>query len=128
MDDDFNTPAALAHFQHLRGEVNRLLATGLSGAAAAAARQTFRTYGHVLGLFQLPVGEWEFKELEFRVGASGATGQARLSDAEVERLLTERNEARRRKNFRQADEIRALLAAHSITIEDRPDGTSRWKR
>jgi len=128
MDDDFNTPAALAHFQHLRGEVNRLLATGLSAAAAAAAHRTFRTFGHVLGLFQLPVREWEFKDLEFRIGASGATGQARLSDADIERLLAERNEARRRKNFARADEIRASLSAQGIAIEDRPDGTSRWKR
>ncbi|MER3422523.1 MAG: hypothetical protein C4293_04095, partial [Nitrospiraceae bacterium] len=50
------------------------------------------------------------------------------SDEEIERLLTERNEARRRKDFAKADAIRRALTAQGITIEDRPDGTSRWKR
>jgi cysteinyl-tRNA synthetase len=42
--------------------------------------------------------------------------------------VAERNEARRQKNFKKADEIRQLLAADGIIIEDKPDGTSRWKR
>jgi cysteinyl-tRNA synthetase len=51
-----------------------------------------------------------------------------LADVEIERMLIERNEARRRKDFNRADEIRKLLAGHGIIIEDKPDGTSRWKR
>jgi cysteinyl-tRNA synthetase len=51
-----------------------------------------------------------------------------LSDEEIEHLIAERNEARRKKDFKRADDIRTKLVAFSITIEDRPDGTSRWKR
>jgi cysteinyl-tRNA synthetase len=51
-----------------------------------------------------------------------------LTDEEIERQVAERNEARRRKDFKKADDIRAELASVGITIEDRPDGTSRWKR
>jgi cysteinyl-tRNA synthetase len=41
----------------------------------------------------------------------------------------ERNEARKQKNFKKADEIRQFLKeSHGITIEDKPDGTSRWYR
>ncbi len=40
----------------------------------------------------------------------------------------ERNEARKQKDFKKADEIRQFLASHGIVIEDKPDGTSRWKR
>ena len=35
---------------------------------------------------------------------------------------------RKKKNFEKADEIRQFLASHGIVIEDKPDGTSRWKR
>jgi cysteinyl-tRNA synthetase len=132
MDDDCNTPSAIAQFQHSRGEVNGLLTTGLSRRAAADARETFRRLGKVLGLFQLPIKDWEFKDLRFEGGTDDrerrTTGPVPLTDAEIERLLAERNEARRAKNFARADEIRATLAARGITIEDRPDGTSRWKR
>jgi len=132
MDDDCNTPAAIAQFQQLRGEVNGLLKTGLSGRACAEAHDAFRRLGRVLGLFQLPVKDWEFRDLQFRLGTtdqgSGTTDATALTDTEIEHLLAARNEARRARNFARADEIRATLAARGITIEDRPDGTSRWKR
>ena len=132
MDDDCNTPAAIAQFQQLRGEANGLLKTGLSGRACAEARDAFRRFGRVLGLFQLPVKDWEFRDLQFRLGTTdqgnGTTDATALTDTEIEQLLAARNEARRARNFARADEIRATLAARRITIEDRPDGTSRWKR
>lgn len=137
MDDDFNTPAAIAQLQVLRGEVNRLLESGLSKEACNQARETFRSLGHVLGLFQLSFREWAFG-VEVRPGTAelvivGEKADVRvnkqsLTDAEIEQKLDERNEARRRKDFAAADTIRAELASFGITIEDRPDGTSRWKR
>ena len=51
-----------------------------------------------------------------------------LTDEQVERKLADRDEARRKKDFAKADEIRAELDLFGITIEDRTDGTSRWKR
>jgi cysteinyl-tRNA synthetase len=51
-----------------------------------------------------------------------------MSDAAIEVKVAERNEARKQKNFKKADEIRRYLASHGIIIEDKPDGTSRWKR
>ncbi|MEE8151427.1 MAG: cysteine--tRNA ligase, partial [candidate division NC10 bacterium] len=59
MDDDFNTPAAFAQLQLLRGELNRLLETGLSKQAREQAREAFRSLGQVLGLCQLSFREWE---------------------------------------------------------------------
>src|SRR5207249_10015462 len=53
LDDDFNTPMALAVIQNLRGNVNRLLEQGLSTESRQRARAAFREFGHVLGLFQL---------------------------------------------------------------------------
>jgi cysteinyl-tRNA synthetase len=51
-----------------------------------------------------------------------------LTDKEIESKLAERLEARRKKDFAKADEIRKSLAAQGVIIEDKPDGTSRWKR
>jgi cysteinyl-tRNA synthetase len=120
MDDDFSTPGAIAQFQLLRGELNRLIDAGLSRRSAQQAREHLRSFGQVLSLFQSSWREWEYE--------GEAAGAAALADEEIERKLAERNEARRRKDFARADEIRAELASLGIIIEDRPDGTSRWKR
>ena len=120
MDDDFNTPEAVAELQGFRSEVNKLLEAGLSTKAGKQARELFRSLGSVLGLFQLE--QWQFNVVLSDIGVSG------LTDAEIDRLKDERNEARKQKNFARADEIRKTLAEKGITLEDRPDGTTRWKR
>jgi cysteinyl-tRNA synthetase len=53
---------------------------------------------------------------------------AKNEDEIIQQKIDERNEARKRKDFAKADEIRKSLAAQGIIIEDKPDGTSRWKR
>jgi len=120
MDDDFNTPAAVAELQGFRSAVNKLLEAGLSTEARGQARQLFRSLGSVMGLFQL--GKWQFKVDLSDIGVSG------LDEKEIEEKVKERNEARRQKDFKKADEIRQSLASYGIVIEDKPDGTSRWKR
>jgi len=120
MDDDFNTPAAVAELQGFRSAVNKLLEAGLSTEAREQARQLFRSLGSVMGLFQL--GKWQFKVDLSDMGVSG------LDEKEIEEKVKERNEARKQKDFKKADEIRQFLASRGIVIEDKPDGTSRWKR
>jgi len=120
MDDDFNTPAAVAELQGFRSAVNKLLETGLSTKAREKARQLFRFLGSVTGLFQLE--KWRFNVDLSDIGVIG------LDEKEIEEKVKERNEARKQKDFKKADEIRQFLASHSIVIEDKPDGTSRWKR
>jgi cysteinyl-tRNA synthetase len=130
LDDDFNTPMALAVIQNLRGNVNKLLERGVSTGSRQRARAAFREFGHVLGLFQLE--EWQFgeKAVDLRgIEVLPSTGQLSvLQKDQIEQLVAERLEARRKKNFARADEIRRLLASHGIIVEDKPDGTSRWKR
>jgi len=171
LDDDFNTPMALAVIQNLRGNVNRLLEQGLSTESRQRAREAFREFGNVLGLFQLDT--WRFNPVrpqvsevvsvqdEARAGLKGPHRQAileaerqqaqagnldskqprrpklppselsavlALTDEEIEGRRLERDEARKQKDFKKADEIRQFLASHGIVIEDKPDGTSRWKR
>jgi cysteinyl-tRNA synthetase len=120
MNDDLSTPAAIAKLQGYRSELNKLLAVGLSNSARKDARETFRSMGGVLGLFQLE--RWQFNADPSEIGTSGPT------EEDIEVKLQERNEARKRKDFAKADEIRKSLAAQGIIVEDKPDGTTRWKR
>ena len=130
MDDDFNTPKALAVIQNLRGNVNKLLERGVSTESRQQARSAFREFGKILGLFQL--NKWQFSNKP--VGLTGieavvSTGKlSPLQTEQIEKLIAERLEARKKKDFARADEIRKALAADGIIIEDKPDGTSRWKR
>jgi cysteinyl-tRNA synthetase len=143
MDDDFNTPAAIAALQGLRSDANKMLEKGLSTEARRTVRNEFRSIGEVLGMFQLDAEEWQFNPLkieafeEVRVSEYLSVGmgesatvlkRGRLADAEIEAKIAERAEAKRMKDFKRADAIRAELASQGITIEDKPDGTSRWKR
>jgi cysteinyl-tRNA synthetase len=128
LSDDLNTSTALAQLQKLRNEVNKWLATGLSRAVGVQVRETYATIGQVLGLFQLSPQVWEFKEIEFhsQMGPVQSTDSS-LSPETVEQLIEDRNRARRNKEFAKADQIRQQLTAMGVTIEDRADGSSRWK-
>jgi cysteinyl-tRNA synthetase len=134
MEDDFNTPVAIAALQGMRNGVNKLLDEGLSTEARKIAKEEFCSLGNCLGLFQL--GKWQFNFMIELAGVVRASSSVRanltirttLTDSEIEGKVSERNEARKQKDFKKADEIRQFLASHGIVIEDKPDGTSRWKR
>jgi cysteinyl-tRNA synthetase len=133
MDDDFNTSVAIAELQRLKGDVNKLLSQGLSTEARRVAREGFRSLGASLGLLQLD--KWQFGDqdvpltgVEARVTGGQLSPKTELTVEQIEQQIAERLHAKRKKNFAQADEIRQFLASHGIVIEDKPDGTSRWKR
>ena len=127
MDDDLNTPNALAALQTLRGEANKAREVGLSGEMRRVVRQEFRALGIVLGLLQTDT--WRFKSQRQQPSSGGAEASTdTLSDEDIADKLAARLAAKRSKNYQLADQLRAELASHGITIEDRPDGTSRWKR
>ncbi|MGH7146734.1 MAG: cysteine--tRNA ligase [Nitrospiraceae bacterium] len=144
MDDDFNTSVAIAELQRLKSDINKLLSQGLSTEARKIAREEFRSLGNVLGLFQLD--KWQFAEplppgkfitamqeagQHYKPSGSSVWSPAQggsISDEEIEEKRRERDEARKQKDFKKADEIRQFLSSHGIVIEDKPDGTSRWKR
>ncbi|MBI3356650.1 MAG: cysteine--tRNA ligase [Nitrospirae bacterium] len=133
MDNDLNTPAAVAQLQKLRGQVNKLLQQGLSTHARQRARQAFRSVGTVLELFQLD--KWQFgdkavplKGEQITAMAGQLTPSNHMSDEQIKAKIAERAEAKKRRDFKVADAIRVELASEGVTIEDKPDGTSRWKR
>ncbi|MCZ6802276.1 MAG: cysteine--tRNA ligase [Nitrospirae bacterium] len=128
MDDDFNTPKALAELHQFRGLVNTRIKDGLSQKQRNTIREVFRRLGKVLGLFQLSVHAWEFRGLTFVTDSRIDGPPKRVSDEWIQEKLQKRVEAREKKDYATADQTRQELASKGIIIEDRPDGTTRWKR
>jgi cysteinyl-tRNA synthetase len=125
MDDDFNTPVAIAELQRFKSEVNKLLGQGLSTEARNVAREEFRSLGSSLGIFQLDKFTFVGRPTGFRLMPDE---DDQLPEEQINQLVEKRLDARKKKNFEKADEIRQFLASHGIVVEDKPDGTSRWNR
>ena len=120
MDDDFNTPEATAALQGLVTEINRAKDANDWGKASALAAE-LKKLGGVLGVLSPAAGR--ISTQEHPGGASRA-----LSDADIERLITERRAARAARNFKESDRIRDELTQAGIVLEDKPDGTTTWRR
>ncbi|MBO0611554.1 MAG: cysteine--tRNA ligase [Pseudomonadota bacterium] len=116
MDDDFNTPEAIAVLFELAGDINRIRKTQ-SDASAAALGALLQRLGNVVGLLQEDPESW-FK---------GAAGAGDLDDAAIESLIQQRLDARKAKQWAESDRIRDELKAQGVLLEDGAGGTT-WKR
>ncbi len=112
LDDDLNTPRALAVLFDLAREIHRSSDPGRRAALAA----TLRASAGLIGVLGMTPEAW------FTAGQPMALGEP-----EVDALLAERQQARLQRDFARADQIRDELAAQGIIIEDRPEG-ARWRR
>jgi cysteinyl-tRNA synthetase len=119
MDDDFNTPGALAVLFDLAREINRV--RGEDPAHAARLGVQLRRLGGILGLIG---GDPE--EYLKQAAPAAKTGEG-LSAARIEQLIAERNEARKRKDWAEADRIREGLKVQGVVLEDRA-GETLWRR
>ncbi|MDQ5839434.1 MAG: cysteine--tRNA ligase, partial [Acidobacteriota bacterium] len=108
MDDDLNTSVALAAIHTLKTEVNKAIDShALREDDRRDILALVERFNSVLNIFP--------------------DEEPALLDADIQRLIEERQQARYRRDFARADEIRDQLAARGITLEDTRDGV-RWKR
>jgi cysteinyl-tRNA synthetase len=117
MDDDFNTPEALAVMQGVARTLNLAKAAGNVSAASNGAA-TLRALGATLGVLQQDPDSY----------LKRSAGSQSLSDGEVETLLAARRAARAVKDFAESDRIRDALSAAGILLEDKPGGRTEWRR
>jgi cysteinyl-tRNA synthetase len=108
MDDDFNTPEAMAVLFDLANEVNK------TSSAALAAQ--LKVLGATLGLLQR-------EPVEFLQGGA-VTG---LDEAQINAQIAARNAAKQAKNWAEADRIRKELLAAGVVLEDSASGTT-WRK
>jgi cysteinyl-tRNA synthetase len=106
--DDLNTPKAFAALHELRGEA-------VKGVKPAAA--SLKASAQLIGLLQLSSAQWT----AFHPASAG------VDENKVVSLIEARNNARKAKNFKEADRIRDELKAMGIELEDTKDGSTKWK-
>ena len=123
MDDDFNTPEALAVLQSLARELNTAKAAGQDAAAGALAAE-LRSLAGILGILAYEPGEWLARRSVLTAGESAGEG---LDDARIDALVAARTAARRARNWAESDRIRDELAAAGVILEDASGGTT-WRR
>jgi cysteinyl-tRNA synthetase len=152
MDDDLNTPEAIAVLQRMTREINLAKDTGKEKKAAALSAELL-SLAKVLGILTLPAEKWFKLPKPLAAGAVAASADlgpddagdlepgsvgltvqghaprvAISDDAEVERLIEARIAARKAKDFAESDRIRDELAAAGVIVEDKPGGKSTWRR
>jgi cysteinyl-tRNA synthetase len=126
MDDDFNTAQALGYFYDLQRHLNSLLDISKGRpteeiiSMLKKASDHFQKLGWVLGLFQ------HNPEVYLNEQKKEGLKRLNLSEEDIFRFIDERNQARKEKNWKRADEIRNNLLSKGIVLEDTPSGTI-WK-
>jgi cysteinyl-tRNA synthetase len=113
MNDDFNTPLAVSVLFDLANEVNKtksqILARQLQGLAGT------------IGLLQRPAQE-------FLHASPAGANEAAYNEAMIDEKIAARAEAKKSRNFAEADRIRAELLENGILLEDKPGGVTEWRR
>ncbi len=128
MDDDFNTSEAMAVLFDLANEVNK--------TKSIEAASLLKDLGAVVGLLQRDPNEFlqgrkDYVDVlepgEYKFSGSDLSDTFTFSDQSIDERIKNRNEAKKAKNFAEADRIRKELADTGIILEDTPQGTT-WRR
>jgi len=126
MDNDFNTAAATGHLFDLSRALNRVhdvcggRPDGQTATLLVEGARRLREQAGILGLLQASPEAFFGEQQRPYLAAAG------IDEWEVERLVAERTQARKEKNWARADEIREMLGRMSVTVEDGPEGT-KWR-
>ena len=111
LDDDLNTPQALAELARIAGEARK----AVTAEDKVRLKSELLGAGLALGLLQQEAADWFGR---------GATVD---DDSRIQSLIDERNEAKKNRDFARSDAIRDQLAAEGVMLEDTAQGV-RWKR
>ncbi|OGP51355.1 MAG: cysteine--tRNA ligase [Deltaproteobacteria bacterium RBG_13_43_22] len=123
LEDDFNTAQAIGHMYELTRQLNRTMDTvrpkELKGLADPFNRAAglLKQYGQLLGILTRPPQDFLDQEKTRLLNKKG------LSAETIERLIAERNQARKEKDWARADGLRERLVEMNILLKDSPRGT-----
>jgi cysteinyl-tRNA synthetase len=120
MDDDFNTPGAVAALFQLAGEANKTASPRTAGQLKAL--------GGLLGLLQQDPQAYLRAPTRYKAGAPAGALAASMGDRDIQDLIDARAVAKRERNFAEADRVRAVLREAGIELEDKPGGATNWRR
>lgn len=126
MDDDFNSARAIGIIFDTIHKINRILDQQIdflspeTEKTIKVAQADILRAGNVLGIFL------EQPKVYFEKGLSKRLEKTSIDPVLIDKLVKERTEARKTKNWQKADKIRKQLQAMNVTVEDRPKGTV-WK-
>ncbi len=112
MDNDFNTPQALVAFQDLVKLGNKAISTGAADETLTFILSSLKKLGGIFGFL--------------RIGGVSTEKEEELPE-EAAKLINEREDARKNKDWKRADEIRNQLSEMGILVEDTSKGV-KWKR
>jgi cysteinyl-tRNA synthetase len=122
LSDDLNTAQALAAMYDFVREANIAMDKGeFAQGDVAPAQEFLASFDKVFAIVEDNDAE-KLKNLGYETGSDDA------SDAEIEKLVAERQTARQRRDFAASDRIRKELLERGIILEDTKDGNVRWKR
>ena len=113
MDDDINTPEAIAVLFDLAGEVNK--------TKSIEAASLLKNLGAVLGILQNP------NYFQSATGSFTSSNGNMPSDLHIEQQILKRLTAKKERDFVASDQIREELSTFGIVLEDTPTGTT-WRR
>lgn len=126
MEDDFNTALALGHLHELARILNRAIGDRtfrrdpLAASLLVHGKDRIHECGEILGLFQDRPANYFAAQKEKFLRAQG------LREEDIQKIIDERDEARKKKDWARADALREKAAALGVALEDGPQGTS-WR-
>jgi cysteinyl-tRNA synthetase len=115
MNDDFNTPEAIAALFDLTSEVNRA-----QGEEKVQLATTLKSLAATLNFLQ--------RDPTVFLQAGSPGGEAGLSTIAIEEQIAARVVAKQAKDFAKADFIRKSLLEQGVVLEDKPGGLTEWRR
>jgi cysteinyl-tRNA synthetase len=122
LEDDLNTPLAITQLHEL--------ANASYHAGDLAERRRLQAElaagGRLLGLLTEEPRRWRQRNIHIQVPTAQLTTEGHVPIVELR--IVARTQARQERRFDDADRIRAELAAEGIILEDKPDGTTEWRR